>query len=453
MQNDSSSQNSGTPSGPRQDRPLHVPLIRDRSSGRIHTGRYVLEKEIGAGGMARIYSAEDPALARSVAVKLPHVPEDGGRERLVQVSDRMSIEALALARVRHPHVLQIHDFDRGLWDQGRWNRPPYLVTERVPGGSLLEYVAEHGRFRPEVVALIGVSLARSLLAVHVQGIVHRDVKPANVLVDRDNPGRLVLSDFGTAYFPGSGLAITGKDEIPGTLGYMAPEQILRRKVDDRTDVFAFGVTLYELVAGRRPFVAEGREALLAQIRRGQYERLSALVPRVPRYLEAVIDRCLQSRPGRRWETVGYVIQALEAGLASEGMDCVGRELERCFMNPPRYGAELDGRLVEVGLVWVEKSLQQGLPDMARMWSRGSRGRWRCWDRSGVRRKGRERRRRGRGRRRRHQGRGRGREIVGGSRRSKAGWRRGISKHGCCGSCVGWSGRGGSRCGGWGGLWG
>lgn len=369
MQNDSSSQNAGTPSGTRRDHPLHlhVPLVRDRSSGRIHTGRYVLEKEIGAGGMARIYSAEDPALARSVAVKLPHVPELGGRERLVQVSDRMSIEALALARVRHPQVLQIHDFDRGHWDEGRWNRPPYLVTERVPGGSLVEYVAEHGRFRPEAVALIGVSLGRSLFAVHAQGIVHRDVKPANVLVDLENPGRLVLSDFGTACFPGAGLAITGKDEMPGTLGYMAPEQLLRRKVDGRTDVFALGVTLYELVAGRRPFVAEGREALLAEIRRGRYDRLSALVPRVPRYLEAVIDRCLKSRPGRRWESVGYVIRELEEGLASEGMDCVGRELERCFMNPPRYVAELDARLVKVGLVWAETALRQGLQDVARVW--------------------------------------------------------------------------------------
>lgn len=363
MQNDSSTTNSGY----RRDRPLPVPLVRDRSAGRIHTGRYVLEEEIGAGGMARVYSAEDPALARSVAVKLPHVPEDGGRERLAQVSDRMSVEALALARVRHPQVLQIYDFDRGLWDEGRWNRPPYLVMERVPGESLVEYVAEHGRFRLEVVALIGVSLARSLFAVHAQGIVHRDVKPANVLVDGENPGRLVLSDFGTACFPGAGLAITGKDEVPGTLGYMAPEQMLRRKVDERTDVFALGVTLYELVAGRRPFVAEGREGLIAEIRRGRYERLSALVPRVPGYLEAVIDRCLEAKRGRRWESVGYVIQAFEAGLESEGMDCVGRELERCFMNPPRYVVELDGRLVKVGLLWVETALRQGLPEVARVW--------------------------------------------------------------------------------------
>ncbi|HEX2569082.1 MAG TPA: serine/threonine-protein kinase, partial [Polyangia bacterium] len=327
----------------------------------------MLEKEIGAGGMARIYSAEDPALARSVAVKLPHVPAEGGRARLAQVSDRMSIEALALAKVRHPQVLQIHDFDRGHWDEGRWNRPPYLVTERVPGGSLIEYAAEHGRFRPEVVALIGVSLGRSLFAVHAQGIVHRDVKPANVLVDLENPGRLVLSDFGTACFPGAGLALTGKDELPGTLGYMAPEQLLRRKVDDRADVFALGVTLYELVAGRRPFVAEGREALLAEIRRGRYDRLSALVLRVPPYLEAVIDRCLQSRPGRRWLSVGYVVRALEEGLASEGMDCVGRELERCFVNPRRYVADLDGRLVDVGLLWAENALRQGLPGVARVW--------------------------------------------------------------------------------------
>jgi hypothetical protein len=114
-------------------------------------------------------------------------------------------------------------------------------------------------------------------------------------------------------------------------------------------------------------VAEGREALLAEIRRGRYDRLSALVPRVPRYLEAVIDRCLKPRPGRRWQSVGYVIGALEEGLASEGMDCVGRELERCFMNPSRYVAELDGRLVDVGLLWAEGALRQGLTDVARVW--------------------------------------------------------------------------------------
>jgi Tol biopolymer transport system component len=264
-------------------------------------GPYEVLAPLGAGGMGEVYRARDTRLGRQVAVKiLPEsVSQDSSRVA------RFESEARALAALSHPNILGIHDFGRS---EGRI----YAVTELLTGETLRD------RLTGEAVgwrkaAEIAASIADGLASAHAAGIVHRDLKPENVFLTSD--GRVKVLDFGLAkasepvtedaitLTSPSGGALSSDGEVVGTLSYMAPEQLRGLKVDGRTDIFALGTVLYEMLSGKRPFAGQTPADTLSAILHGEPRPLeSASGAPIPPVLASIVSRCLEKRPEERFDT-------------------------------------------------------------------------------------------------------------------------------------------------------
>ena len=270
-------------------------------------GPYEIVAPIGAGGMGEVYRARDTRLGRDVAIKvLPgEFAQDPERLR------RFEREAKATAALSHPNLLAVHDL-------GTFAGVPYLVEELLEGESLKERIERGALAVPEAVG-IAVQMARGLAAAHEKRIVHRDLKPANVFLGKD--GLVKILDFGLAKLV-EGVPVgeadtlthapTGATEfgrVLGTVAYMAPEQARGMPVEERADVFAFGVVLYEMVAGARPFRGETATDTVAAILKEEPPRLPASVPGD---LVAVIGTCLAKDPERRYRGGSDLLAALEA---------------------------------------------------------------------------------------------------------------------------------------------
>jgi hypothetical protein len=285
-------------------------------------GRYRVLGRLGHGGMGDVFLALDEQLARRVAIKLL-----SGRGDPTRHADQLQREALALACLAHPNVVGIHEV-------GESGGQVYVVMERVDGVTLRVWLKERRRSRDEILGVL-IQAGRGLAAAHKAGLVHRDFKPDNVMVDGD--GRVRVLDFGLAC-AASGvdpeIASTmpsGRQQLAeaataaghGTPGYMAPEQYLGIPQDARSDIFSFCVVLFEVLHGRRPFQAEGVRGLREAILRGQV----VPVPRgeVPRWLDAVIRRGLLGDPALRWASLDELLAALShrpralAGRALRGV--------------------------------------------------------------------------------------------------------------------------------------
>ncbi|MFJ8463425.1 serine/threonine-protein kinase [Streptomyces swartbergensis] len=214
-------------------------------------GRYRLDVEIGRGGMGEVWRAYDETLARAVAVKLL-LPQDTD----ATAASRFRLEAQTAGRLNHPNVVGVLDF-------GEYDNRLYLVMELVEGDSLARVLSVSGALPAERVAALAAQAAAGLAAAHQQGIVHRDVKPANLLLDAG--GTLKIGDFGIARFmddPGAALTATG--QIVGTGLYLAPERALGRPAGPASDMYSLGCVLYQLLSGRPPFQADTAVALLHQ---------------------------------------------------------------------------------------------------------------------------------------------------------------------------------------------
>lgn len=211
--------------------------------GQLVAGRYRLADSIGSGGMGRVWRAHDEVLHRAVAIKeltaALYVAE-GDRDRLLA---RTRAEARAAARINHSAVVTVHDV---LEHDGR----PWIVMELVEGYSLADAVKEHGRMEPAEAARIGLWVLRALSAAHSAGVLHRDVKPGNVLIGHD--GRVLLTDFGIAQIEGDS-TITRTGEVVGSVDYLAPERVRGHDPGPSSDLWALGATLYTAVEGRSPF--------------------------------------------------------------------------------------------------------------------------------------------------------------------------------------------------------
>jgi serine/threonine protein kinase len=263
--------------------------------------RYRLERPLGHGGMASVHLAHDTELDRPVALKL--LAEDLGGDE--SVHRRFLREARLAARLSHPNVVSV--FDAGD-DGGR----PYIVMEYVDGENLAELLARRGRIPADEARGLALQAAQGLAHAHGAGLVHRDVKPQNLILRRD--GTLKIADFGIAR-AAEVTALTQAGTVLGTAAYLSPEQALGREVTPATDVYSLGVVLYELLTGRTPFQVETLDDLAEQPTM-EVAPVRELVPDVPRDLEDVVMHCLARNPQYRPRDGAQLARELASGEAA-----------------------------------------------------------------------------------------------------------------------------------------
>jgi len=271
--------------------------------GRRLGGRYLLDSEIESGGMASVWRAHDDVLARTVAVKILHPDLSSDREMF----ERFSREAVAAASLSHPSVVRV--FDTGT-DDGIC----FIVMELVQGTTLAELI-EAGPLEPEQAAAIARGILDALVHAHEAGIVHRDVKPGNVLVDPT--GAVKVADFGIAKaaFAAEDITLTGK--LLGTARYLAPEQVTGGAIDGRADLYATAIVLYEMLTGRVPFEAE-TELATATLRLTTDPRPPGdLRAGIPREIDTIVMRALAREPDGRFASAGEMSAALHRVAASD----------------------------------------------------------------------------------------------------------------------------------------
>lgn len=260
--------------------------------GRILSKRYEILSLVGEGATAVVYRARDRKLNRIVALKVLH-PQSrpAAQQRFLQ-------EALASAQLHHPNIMSIFDLDEDLDQQ-------FLVVEYIEGTPLGDMIPAS----LEVVVRVGVQIARALHYAHQRGIIHRDIKPANIMVTPD--GQAKLMDLGLA-LPPEAKRVTAAGMIIGTPAYLSPEQAQGQALDFRTDIYSFGVVLFESATGQLPFNQDDIQALLLQHVREAAPSPRVINPAIPPELDAIILKSLEKSPARRFPTAGAMAEALEA---------------------------------------------------------------------------------------------------------------------------------------------
>ncbi len=284
--------------------------VVDPNVGRLLAGRYELHEKIAEGGMGAIFKALQRGMGRWVAVKLllDHLGADD------EVARRFYREMQATARIEHPNTVRIYDF--GHSEQGDL----FLVMELLDGQTLSELMVDAGPLPPARVARIGAQIASALAAAHAEGVIHRDLKPENILLcDRHGtPDQVKVLDFGLARLvdahPGDRTAVGLR---VGTPAYMSPETVKRREADARSDLYALGVLLYEMLVGRPPFLGSPHKVMI-QHEEAPAPRAGANAPgHCPAWLDSLIDRLLLKDPAARPQDAAAVARLLEQGVVRE----------------------------------------------------------------------------------------------------------------------------------------
>jgi eukaryotic-like serine/threonine-protein kinase len=292
-------------------------------------GAYEILSALGAGGMGEVYRARDPRLGRDVAIKILPPAASADLDRL----RRFEQEARAAAALNHPNILAVYDI-------GSESATTYVVSELLNGQTLRDVLAETGALPARRAIDYGIQIAKGLAAAHDKSIVHRDLKPENLFVTAD--GRVKILDFGLAKlteaaaaagspaYSASGLATapppTDPGVVLGTVGYMSPEQVRSRAVDHRSDIFSFGAVMYEMVSGRRAFVAESPAETMTAIVRSDPPELSTSGRAISPALDRVVSRCLEKSPEARFQSAKDLAFALEAVSTSSQLPIVEHTL-------------------------------------------------------------------------------------------------------------------------------
>ena len=278
--------------------------------GTLLNGRYRLDAQIGAGGMSTVYRAFDTVLERQVAIKLMHREIASDSDQL----ERFRREARAVAQLNHPHVVGVIDAGEEGDPTAIWLATPYIVFEYVEGETLKDRIRRHGRLPIGESVAYAIEIARALGAAHDHRIVHRDVKPQNVLIDEE--GTAKVTDFGIARsLTEEGLTADGR--VLGTTDYVSPEQALGQDVGPQSDLYSLGVVLFEMLTGDVPFHGENQVAVAMKHVREELPDVQLRRPEVSSALAAVVDRATAKDLDRRYGSDRELIADLEDVLAIE----------------------------------------------------------------------------------------------------------------------------------------
>ncbi len=266
-------------------------------------GKYAIQGRIGAGGMGVVWKANDPDLQRTVAIKVlgPHLRHSQTARR------RFQREARAAAAISHPNVLTIHAVEEH-------EDTPFLVMEYVSGQSLKEYVTDKGKLTHFEVFQLASQIAQGLAAAHAQGVIHRDVKPGNVML-HDGGTRVRLADFGLARITFDNSELTSHGQYVGTPAYMPPEQLRGGKVDARADLFSLGCVIYYMLVGYPPFQGRTQGETIHKILGDEAKSLLEIDPSIPPFLSELVGRLLNRDPDLRYQSAFEVADVLSKFLS------------------------------------------------------------------------------------------------------------------------------------------
>jgi serine/threonine protein kinase len=298
----------------------------------MQLGRYEVLEPIGRGASSTVFKARDTLIGRIVAIKTLQSGVDDPAWR-----ERFMAEARIVGQLSHPRIVKLHDV--GIDET---SGAPYLVMEFVVGQTMEQHLAA-GTTDFQQACSWGAALGRALAYAHEQGIVHGDIKPANILINQD--GRVMLTDFGIARFTAH---VSQNGGLRGTPAYLSPEQIEGNPTDGRSDLFSLGIVLYHLATGQRPFQSDSVQAVCAQILKAKIERPTKLNPALPRSFDDIIASCLARDPKDRYDSGELLSTALESA-AREPMGVPNGKAarNRALAKRLRYAAATAALLVAV----------------------------------------------------------------------------------------------------------
>ena len=273
-------------------------------------GKYDIIERLGRGGMAEVYKAYQASLDRFVAIKLlhPFLADDP------EFKDRFEREARNVARLRHPNIVQVYDFE---YDDD--SESYYMVMELIDGQTLKDYLTGHGEDRLPLKEALRIlrGATEALAYAHARSMIHRDVKPANLMLDSD--GRVVLTDFGIAKIV-TGIQFTASGGMVGTPAYMAPEQGLGDAGDERSDLYSLGVILFQLITGKLPFESDAPLAVILKHLNEEIPSVRAFAPDVPDGIEAIINKAMAKDPEERYQSAEEMLRELNTAAGIQTID-------------------------------------------------------------------------------------------------------------------------------------
>jgi serine/threonine-protein kinase len=301
--------------------------------------------------MASVFRARDTQLGREVAVKVMGmtVATRG------QGAERFRREAQAVAALKHPGIVEIHDFVEATAEE-----PSYIVAELIEGPTLRRMLDERqARLLPEVAALVALPLAEALATAHARGIVHRDVKPDNVMIEHSGDRcRVVITDFGVAHITGLE-TMTASGALVGSPAYMSPEQARAHDVGPGADIWALGVLLYEMATGCLPFPGKDPFSVIAGIARGTFRRPAQIAATVGPRFEGMVLRCLQPNPAARYPSAGELATDLRELAGEAGLLPEQPALRRFLDDPIQFEAELRPRIADAAVAQARLRARRG----------------------------------------------------------------------------------------------
>jgi serine/threonine protein kinase len=274
-------------------------------------------QKIAIGGMAEVYRGRQKSLDRPVAIKRMRAELRGSRD----LQERFRREARSAANLLHHNLAHVYDYKVV-------GSEAYIIMEYIDGFDLAQILERSGPMPVDVATMIAVKILQGLTQVHSHGMIHRDIKPDNIRVNMR--GEVKIMDFGIALDPGE-LNLTQPGILIGSPHYLAPEQILGDKLDQRADIFAFGITFYEMLTGKRPFSEKDGQTVYAVIKSGKYEKITQVRPDVPAYIANVVEKCLRVKAADRYASTEVIAQSLQEFLMSHHSLAFEQRLRKFLM--------------------------------------------------------------------------------------------------------------------------